>query len=97
MDGLVEFMLRIFQSLVIDPGHPPHQGKELRGFLRRWVAPAISGLVPVHTPAPATTKTKPTRRASQTKTGGAALTVVGSARPGTRGPSAPRSPSPPTS
>ncbi len=43
LDGLVEFMLRIFQSLVIDPGRPPHQGKELRAFLRKWVAPAISG------------------------------------------------------
>jgi AcrR family transcriptional regulator len=42
LDKLVEFMLRIFQSLVIDPGRPPHQGKELRAFLRRWVAPAIS-------------------------------------------------------
>jgi AcrR family transcriptional regulator len=41
MDGLVEFMLRIFQSLVIDPGRPPHNGAELRAFLRRWVAPAI--------------------------------------------------------
>jgi AcrR family transcriptional regulator len=41
LDQLVEFMLRIFQSLVIDPGRPPHQGKELRAFLRRWVAPAI--------------------------------------------------------
>jgi hypothetical protein len=41
VDGLVEFMLRIFQSLVIDPGRPPHNGQELREFLRRWVAPAI--------------------------------------------------------
>ena len=39
LDQLVEFMLRVFQSLVIDPGRPPRQGKELRAFLRRWVAP----------------------------------------------------------
>ena len=43
LDGLVEFMLRMFQSLIIDPGRPPHEGEELRAFLRRWVAPAISG------------------------------------------------------
>ena len=30
MDGLVEFMLRIFQSLVIDPGRPPRKGEQLR-------------------------------------------------------------------
>jgi AcrR family transcriptional regulator len=50
MDQLVEFMLRIFQSLVIDPGRPPHKGKELRAFLRRWVAPAISGSVSKNAP-----------------------------------------------
>jgi AcrR family transcriptional regulator len=69
MDGLVEFMLRVFQSLVIDPGHPPHQGKELRAFLRRWVAPAISGIIPGHASSPAASKTKPTRRAAHTKPG----------------------------
>jgi AcrR family transcriptional regulator len=42
MDGLVEFMLRIFQSLVIDPGRPPRKGEQLRSFLRRWVAPTIA-------------------------------------------------------
>lgn len=55
LNGLVEFMLRIFQSLVIDPGRPPHQGKELRTFLRRWVAPAISAVA-----RPATSRAKPT-------------------------------------
>lgn len=39
---LVEFMLRVLQSLVIDPGRPPRRGGELRAFLRRWVAPAIT-------------------------------------------------------
>lgn len=46
LDGLVEFMLRMLQSLIIDPGRPPHRGEELRTFLRRWVAPAISGTAP---------------------------------------------------
>lgn len=47
LDQLVEFMLRILQSLVIDPGRPPRRGKQLRAFLRRWVAPTIAetGLV----------------------------------------------------
>jgi AcrR family transcriptional regulator len=51
MDGLVEFMLRIFQSLVIDPGRPPHNGQELREFLRRWVAPAIKAGTTLRRPA----------------------------------------------
>ena len=62
LDQLVEFMLRIFQSLVIDPGRPPHQGRELRAFLRRWIAPAISSRVPPRTPAG--TKTRPAKRSA---------------------------------
>lgn len=42
LNQLVEFMLRMLQSLVIDPGRPPRRGKNLREFLRRWVAPAIA-------------------------------------------------------
>ena len=68
LDRLVEFMLRIFQSLVIDPGRPPHNGKELRAFLRRWVAPAIS-LSARGTHAPARTTKKPAKRAQPTKSG----------------------------
>lgn len=41
LNQLVEFMLRVLQSLVIDPGRPPRRGASLREFLRRWVAPAI--------------------------------------------------------
>ncbi|SPM41679.1 TetR family transcriptional regulator [Mycobacterium numidiamassiliense] len=72
LDRLVEFMLRIFQSLVIDPGRPPHRGKELREFLRRWVAPAISLNAPVSTPArrgPAkrAQRTQPSRKAKAVK------------------------------
>jgi hypothetical protein len=67
LDQLVEFMLRIFQSLVIDPGRPPHQGRELREFLRRWIAPATSISAPP--PAPAWAETKPAKRtAKMTKT-----------------------------
>jgi hypothetical protein len=29
------------QSLVLDPGTPRRSGSALRGFLRRWVGPAI--------------------------------------------------------
>ncbi|MBJ7340530.1 TetR/AcrR family transcriptional regulator [Mycolicibacterium sp.] len=65
LDGLVEFMLRIFQSLVIDPGRPPHQGKELRAFLRRWVAPAIAN----PPPQPSTTRRTPAKRTAQPATG----------------------------
>lgn len=40
LDGLVEFGLRILQSLVLDP---PRQRShaELRAYLQRWVAPAV--------------------------------------------------------
>ena len=38
---LVEHMLRILQSLVLDPGDPPRSGSELREYLQRWLAPAL--------------------------------------------------------
>lgn len=41
MDELVEFVLRVIQSYVVDPGDPPSTGTELRAFLQRWVAPAV--------------------------------------------------------
>lgn len=41
LDELVETMLRTVQSLLVDPGHPPRSTDELRGYLRRWIAPAI--------------------------------------------------------
>jgi AcrR family transcriptional regulator len=41
LDELVEHMLRIVQSFVIDPGRPPRRGRELRDYLTKWVAPAI--------------------------------------------------------
>lgn len=41
LDELVEHMLRIVQSFVIDPGCPPRRGAELRDYLSKWVAPAL--------------------------------------------------------
>ncbi len=38
---LVEFMLRILQSLIIDPGRPPREGNDLRAYLYNWIAPAV--------------------------------------------------------
>lgn len=38
---LVEFMLRVLQSFVLDPGGPSRRGTEMRTFLRNWVAPAV--------------------------------------------------------
>lgn len=38
---LVEHLLRILQSFVLDPGDPARTGEELRTHLRRWVAPAL--------------------------------------------------------
>ncbi|GAB2443883.1 TetR/AcrR family transcriptional regulator [Nocardia tengchongensis] len=42
LDELVEHMLRIVQSFVIDPGRPPRRGAELRDYLSTWVAPALT-------------------------------------------------------
>lgn len=41
LDELVELMLRVLQSFMIDPGGPTRHGAELRGFLQRWIAPAV--------------------------------------------------------
>lgn len=38
---LVEHLLRVLQSLVLDPGVPPRSGTELRAYLQRWLAPAL--------------------------------------------------------
>lgn len=38
---LVEYLLRVLQSLVLDPGSPERSGRELRRLLQRWVAPAL--------------------------------------------------------
>ncbi|OBF92819.1 TetR family transcriptional regulator [Mycobacterium sp. 852002-51163_SCH5372311] len=41
LDDLVEYLLRILQSFMIDPGRPPRTGEVLRAYLRRWVAPVL--------------------------------------------------------
>jgi AcrR family transcriptional regulator len=41
LDELLEFMLRILQSLILDPGRPQRSGTALRQYLYEWVAPAV--------------------------------------------------------
>jgi AcrR family transcriptional regulator len=41
LNEFVEFLLRIIQSLMIDPGTPPRRGIELRKYLSRWLGPAV--------------------------------------------------------
>jgi hypothetical protein len=44
LDGLVEFMLRLIQSLAISPNDPAgsrRTGDDLRAFLHRWFGPAV--------------------------------------------------------
>jgi AcrR family transcriptional regulator len=42
LDELAEYLLRIIQSFVIDPGRPPRTGVQLRNYLRRWVGSTVS-------------------------------------------------------
>jgi AcrR family transcriptional regulator len=42
LDELIELMLRILQSMTIDPPSPERAGPELRGYLERWIAPAVA-------------------------------------------------------
>lgn len=52
---LVEHVLRILQSLVVDPGDPARHGAAMQAYLDRWLRPAIDALrlVPVgQQPAP---------------------------------------------
>ncbi|MEN4475086.1 TetR/AcrR family transcriptional regulator [Mycolicibacterium cosmeticum] len=41
LDELVEFMLRLLQSFIVDPGRPARHGQALRDYLDDWVAPAV--------------------------------------------------------
>ncbi|MGE2732621.1 TetR/AcrR family transcriptional regulator [Mycolicibacterium vaccae] len=41
LDELAEHLLRIIQSFVVDPGRPPRDGEQLRGYLRRWVGNTV--------------------------------------------------------
>ena len=42
LDRLVEFMLRMLISLIVDPGDRAQTREALRNFLDRWVAPAVA-------------------------------------------------------
>jgi AcrR family transcriptional regulator len=42
LDELVEVMLRMLQSLIVDPGRPARRGGELRRFLREWIGPSVT-------------------------------------------------------
>ena len=41
LDELIEWTLRAVQSFMSNPSDPPREPDELRGYLRRWLAPAI--------------------------------------------------------
>jgi AcrR family transcriptional regulator len=56
-DDLVEFLLRIIQSMVIAPADPPRTGSALRAYLRQWIGPVV-GAAP---PAPKSTPVKKRR------------------------------------
>ncbi len=40
-DDLVEYLLRIIQSMVLVPPEPPRSGSELRAVLRHWIGPVV--------------------------------------------------------
>jgi AcrR family transcriptional regulator len=42
IDELIEFLLRIVQSMVIAPPEPLRSGAELRAYLHRWIGPALT-------------------------------------------------------
>jgi AcrR family transcriptional regulator len=42
MDDLVEYLLRMIQSMVIAPSDPPRIGGTLRDYLRQWIGPVLA-------------------------------------------------------
>ena len=42
IDELVEFLLRIIQSMGVAPADPPRSSAELRAYLHRWIGPALT-------------------------------------------------------
>jgi AcrR family transcriptional regulator len=48
LDDLAEYMLRILQSFMIDPGRPARTDEVLRAYLRRWVAPVLTAEIASH-------------------------------------------------
>src|SRR5438445_6767775 len=41
IDELIDLMLRLIASMLIDPPDPPYTKAKLRRYLRRWIAPAV--------------------------------------------------------
>lgn len=41
-DDLVEYLLRIIQSMVLVPSDPPRSATELRAVLRHWIGPVVT-------------------------------------------------------
>lgn len=62
VEELARFMLRILQSLLVDPGEPPLQDEALRAYLRRWVGPAVRRPLPL---VPTTRRRSPRKKAEQ--------------------------------
>ncbi|MCV7091486.1 TetR/AcrR family transcriptional regulator [Mycobacterium interjectum] len=48
LDELVEVMLRMLQSLIVDPGRPARAGDGLRSFLADWIAPSVRAHADMH-------------------------------------------------
>jgi AcrR family transcriptional regulator len=48
IDELVEYMLRMLQSFIIDPGRRPRKGDELRNYIRRWLGPVVAAEIARH-------------------------------------------------
>lgn len=48
IDELVEYMLRMLQSFMIDPGRPPRTGDALRGYVGRWLGPVVRSEIARH-------------------------------------------------
>lgn len=42
VDELIEFLLRVIQSMVIAPPEPPRSSAQLRAYLHRWIGPALA-------------------------------------------------------
>ncbi len=42
LDELTELMMRMLQSMVLNPPDPPRDGRSLRGFLQRWIGPSVA-------------------------------------------------------
>jgi AcrR family transcriptional regulator len=55
-DDLVEYLLRIIQSMVLVPPDPPRSATELRAVLRHWIGPVVM------TPPPSTTRRHAARK-----------------------------------